>query len=73
MLVLGVRVPRSGGGDGGRFVGGSGADGVIKLALDFADDVAGDAVIVDTVGSVVSREDIFECPEPNSVTSIDQS
>jgi hypothetical protein len=77
MLVLALfRVPHfgSGGGDGGRIVGSSGADGVINLALDFINDAAGDVAIVDTVGSAVSRkEDIFECPEPNSVTSIDQS
>jgi hypothetical protein len=45
---------RSGSRDGGRFVGGSGADGVVNLALDFINDVAGDAVVVDTVGGTVS-------------------
>lgn len=51
MVVL-VRVPhfRSGGGDGGRLVGGSGTDGGINFVLDFINDVAGDAVVVDTVG-----------------------
>jgi hypothetical protein len=51
VLVL-VRVPHfhSSGGDGGRFVGGSGTDGGINFMLDFINNVAGDAVVVDTVG-----------------------
>ena len=73
VLVLGIKVIRSGGRDGGRFVGGSSADGIINLALDFINVVAGDAVVVDTVGGAVSREDVFKCPETKSATRIDQS
>jgi hypothetical protein len=68
-----VSVPHvSGGGDGSRFVGGGGADGVIHFTLDFINDVAGDAVIVDTVGGAVSRENVFKCPEPNSAVRMEQ-
>jgi hypothetical protein len=68
-----VSIPHvSGGADGRHFVGGSSADGVIHFTLDFIDDVAGDSVIVDTVGGAVSREDIFKCPEPNSAVRMEQ-
>jgi succinyl-CoA synthetase beta subunit len=68
LLLVSVR---SGGRDGGRFVGGSSTDGIVDLALNFINDAAGDAVVVNTVGGAVSREDIFECPEQKSATGID--
>jgi hypothetical protein len=43
------------------------------MVLDFINIVAGDAVVVDTVGGAVGREDIFECPEPKSAMRIHPS